>query len=162
MEVAQSKVRMRRAVYPILLLATLWIVSSVRATPQLPGGGFVGIDKMLHFLVYGLLATTLLRVRNYPQGWKWVLLTVLIVSGAGMLEEAIQSFNPFRSFEWDDFFADSLGAWVAVISYRTLPWYRKILEFRIPPKRNAWIGSGTSGELSLLSNRSGGKQKPAE
>lgn len=136
MEIARHRMTMRRAVYPVLLLATLWIVSSVRATPQLPTGGFVGMDKLLHFLVYGLLATTFLRVRSFPQGWKWTLLTLLMVSGAGMLEEAIQSFNPFRTFEWDDFMADSLGAIVAVVCYRVLPWYRKILEFRIGPRKN--------------------------
>lgn len=118
-----------RFIYPVLLVVTLWGASSLRMTPQIPGGGFEGMDKVLHFLIYGLLATALVRASGRSQHWWWGVGVVLVVSMTGMCEELIQSRNPFRSFEWYDWLADSLGALVAVCAYQWIGGYRSVLEY---------------------------------
>jgi VanZ family protein len=80
---------------------------------------------VVHFSIFGLLATLVARAGfNGQRGW-WA---VLIVSLFGMTDEWHQSFTPGRAVEIADWVADTLGAITAVGLYIYWRWYRVWLE----------------------------------
>ena len=97
------------------------------AAPDVPNS-----DKMGHFLVYGLLATLLVRLDRSPLGW-W--LALLVTSPYGVSDEWHQSFVPGRSCELGDWVADTAGGALAIALYSGWPWYRAKLEADLGPKR---------------------------
>lgn len=86
----------------------------------------VGIDKVTHFFVFGLLAT--LVVRNGLATGRRAWMAVVAVSAFGLTDEWHQSFTPGRSVEVADWVADTLGAAAAVAAYVRWPGYRRALE----------------------------------
>ena len=121
-----------RMLWPIALASTI-VYSSGGAGPQLPKIlQLVAIDKIVHFFIFGLLATLILRVfdNNRPH-LKYALIAFIVTSLFGLIDEYHQYLNPYRYFEWADWVADTLGAVVAVIAYLSLLPYRRLLEMRI-------------------------------
>jgi VanZ family protein len=121
----------RAYLWPILLACAIFTASgsSQLATPDL--GLQFSKDKIGHFLVFGLLATAILRTPLLKAGrWPQMLLAALIASGFGAFDEFRQSFTPGRSVEFADWLADSLGAILAVLVYARWSGYRKFLEWR--------------------------------
>lgn len=94
---------------------------------QVAGPSVVNFDKLVHFSVFGLLATLVRRSR----GVNWAWLSVVIVSVFGAADELRQSFTPGRSMEFADWIADTTGAALAVALYALWPWYRRLLETRL-------------------------------
>lgn len=85
---------------------------------KLPEVGFVATDKLLHALVFGGLALLLARAArtllpHWPFG-KRLALSALGASFLGALLEICQSFVAYRSAEFLDWFADTVGAVCAV------------------------------------------------
>jgi VanZ family protein len=118
--------RERRAfVWPLLLGVMIVFASSFShvAAPDVPN-----IDKIGHGLVYGLLATLLVRNGFF---FKRVWLAVVFVSLFGISDEWHQSFTPGRSVEFADWVADTSGATLAVALYAVWGWYRRLLETSI-------------------------------
>lgn len=64
------------------------------------------------------------------------LLAIGITAAFGIGDEIHQSFNPARTFDWYDFAADASGAIIAVCAYRWLHCYRRVLEWRLLPRRH--------------------------
>lgn len=97
---------------------------------QLGDWSFVGIDKLGHLAVFGLLGIAWCRVlrpfRASPQG-TW-LLAVCLTGGFGLLDELHQYANPLRYFEWADLLADVAGAALAAGIYQAIPSVRTLLE----------------------------------
>ncbi|MGB0409566.1 MAG: VanZ family protein [Opitutales bacterium] len=115
--------------WPILLAATIFTLSgsSHIATPDL--GFEFSKDKIAHFLIFGLLATSLIRLPQFiHQGWRGALIAAALTIAYGGLDEMRQSLTPERSVEFADWLADTLGAIVAVVLYRIDSPYRRILE----------------------------------
>lgn len=121
----------RAYLWPILLASSL-VVASGSSELALPDSGMrLPTDKLGHFLVFGLLATLLLRTPPLRAGrWPQLFTTVLIISAFGALDEFRQSFTPGRSVELADWIADTLGASLAVVCYAKWPRYRRFLEWR--------------------------------
>jgi VanZ family protein len=90
-------------------------------------------DKLIHFLVFGLISILVVRLKN-PVTWKWAVISFLLVSAFGALDEFRQSFTPGRAVEFEDWVADTLGAAVAVVFYKSVPFFQKILEVKLPTK----------------------------
>lgn len=94
-------------------MALLFALSSIRETPQVPGG----VDKDVHGVLYAGLA--LLTMRALAGGWRapmtltHALLAILIATLYGMSDEWHQSFVPPRESDWLDVAADAAGASVA-------------------------------------------------
>lgn len=111
---------------------------------QVAGPDVAGIDKVEHTLVYGLLATLIVRNGFLPgRGW----LAVMIVSLFGITDEWHQSFTPGRSSEFADWLADTGGATLAVTLYACWGWYRRLLEYSvIPAKFQARTGARETRE----------------
>lgn len=105
------------------VVAALIVIASGRGEVAAPS--VTGIDKVTHFLVFGLLATLVVR-NGYPPRRAWV--AVVLVSLFGATDEWHQSFTPGRMVELADWVADTLGAAVAVTAYVVWPAYRRALE----------------------------------
>ena len=111
-------------IYPV---AVAGIIVFGSGQSHVPGPDVVGLDKVVHFLAFGLLATTLYRLVPLRMGW----LVVLAVSIFGATDEWHQSFTVGRSVEMADWVADTLGGAVAVFVYRFWGWYRNLLEWNV-------------------------------
>ncbi len=114
-------------------LALIGVIFTASGTANLaaPDPGF-RIDKPAHFFVFGLVATALLRSLSPALPLRTpgrILLTVLVVSCIGGLDEFRQSFTPGRFPEVADWIADTLGAVVATLVYSYWTTYRRILEW---------------------------------
>lgn len=106
-----------------LALATLIFIASGRS--QVVGPKLIGFDKIVHFGVFGLLASLVVRTGFAPRR-AWI--AIVIVSLFGITDEWHQSFTPGRAVEFADWAADTLGAIVAVTLYVKWPRYRAWLE----------------------------------
>lgn len=101
----------------VLSLAILY-VSIIRSVPEVPQIQFEGLDKVVHFLMYFLLAGVvcyeLYRQRYTFQETKMRLggLAYPIIYG-GVIELLQEYFFPPRTGDWFDWMADALGAIVA-------------------------------------------------
>jgi hypothetical protein len=116
--------------WPLALTAVVtW--ESVSAIPSV-GPPWLSFDKLAHFGVFGLLATTIARLER-AQRWPLLgaLWAIILVSVYGMGIEILQSFTPTRSMEYGDWVADTLGAALAVGLYLGWTWYRRLLEFPV-------------------------------
>mgnify|MGYP005850035433 CR=1 FL=1 len=121
--------------WPVLLGVTIFSLSGAThiATPDL--GFQFSKDKVGHFLVFGLLATSILRVPGIDRmGWRGAILAALITIGFGGFDELRQSFTPGRSVEFADWLADTAGAVTAVIAYRVITPYHRVLEWCVSKK----------------------------
>lgn len=126
-----SKPDRRQFVWPVVV-AALVVLASSRST--VAGPRIEGLDKVVHFAVYGLLATLVCRL---GRGWRAAVWSLLVVSAFGVTDEWHQSFVPGRLAEVADWVADTLGALVAVTLYAGSDAYRRLLETpcRIPRTR---------------------------
>lgn len=87
--------------------------------------GITGEDKIVHFFVFGLLATLLART-DWAAGRPW--LAVALTMAYGLADELHQAFTPGRFMDVADWLADTCGAIVAVLVYVKWPAYRRWLE----------------------------------
>lgn len=118
----------RDFIWPFALAIAIFLASGTKnlAAPNL--GFNFSYDKIAHLLVFGLLATAILRIPYFfKQGWKGALVAIAVVSLYGALDEYHQSFTG-RSVEFDDWIADTLGATLASILYLKWSWYRRLWE----------------------------------
>lgn len=112
------------------MIAALIFIASDQS--ELAGPSITGIDKVTHFLVYGLLATLVVRL---GEGRRSAWVSLIVVSAYGLFDEWHQSFTPGRFVEVADWIADTLGAAVAILLYRGWAPYRRWLETPIRRKR---------------------------
>ena len=124
----------RHTIWPCALAISIYAASS-QSTLTVPDVG-VSYDKLAHLLVFGLLATAVLRIPYViNKGWHGVLFTILVVSGYAILDEFRQSLTPGRAVELNDWIADTLGAILASILYLKWQRYRQFWEYSIPLRR---------------------------
>ncbi|MDD2764400.1 MAG: VanZ family protein [Opitutaceae bacterium] len=160
----------RQMLWPVVLTAIVtW--ESVSAVPGV-GPAWLSLDKLAHFGVFGLLATAIVRldeVKRWPwfgAGW-----AIMLVSVYGAGTEFLQSLTPYRSMEFDDWVADTLGAAVAVILYLRWTGYRRLLEQPVrrrrpggyrsgPGKPQAWSGDALVADENSSRPRDGGVASP--
>jgi len=120
----------------MLLAAAVFFASgqSNLATPDL--GWIPSGDKLVHFGVFGLLATLVVRVFfDGQRRLRSALIALALVSAYGLSDEVHQSFTPGRAVEVADWVADTLGATIAVGAYCWLPIWRNAWEASIPGRR---------------------------
>lgn len=94
--------------------------------------GVFGLDKVVHMLVYGLLATMILRTPCLKGNANAAFLAVVIATGLGFVDEALQSLSPLRHMDIWDAAADFVGAALAVMLYLKWERYRAFLEAPLP------------------------------
>ena len=116
-----------RKIWPFAIAIIIFAASS-QSSLATPNTGF-SYDKLAHFLIFGLLATSIVRISYFfNKGWQGFLLTVLIVSLYGVIDELRQMFTVGRYVEFKDWVADTSGAILASILYLKWNWYRHVLE----------------------------------
>jgi VanZ family protein len=119
-----------RSLWPVLLAATIFFASSRSQIAAPPGIPF--LDKIVHFGVYGLLATLAVRVFFHARRpGRNMLIAIALASLYGVSDEFHQSFTPGRSVELADWVADTTGAALAVSLYSFWAAWRRLLEFSI-------------------------------
>ncbi|MDP4694611.1 MAG: VanZ family protein [Opitutales bacterium] len=117
--------------FPALLTIAIFLASGTSnlATPDVDFP--LSKDKIAHFLVFGLLATSILRTPQLiNRGWKGALIAILLTSAYGASDELHQALTPERSVELADWIADTAGAIVAVWVYQNWALYRNLLEWK--------------------------------
>jgi VanZ family protein len=89
----------------IVLLLSVLPFPGIRILTPLP------IDKIVHFVLYGVTAVMLYRILRARYNSNRALLYSIAVSAFyGALMECIQYFLPYRSFSIADMAANTLGA----------------------------------------------------
>lgn len=119
----------RELIWPLGLAVAIFAASSTSQLAAPSVNLVLPTDKVAHFLVFGLVATSIIRIPWFRRkGWAGVLLVIIITSTFGALDEYRQSFTPGRTVEFADWIADTLGGALAAILYHRWHWYRAILE----------------------------------
>ena len=125
----------RAYLWPVLLVIVIFVSSGSQdlAAPDL--GSQFHTDKIAHILVFGLIATSILRTPKFKDlSLRSMLIAALITSVYGARDAFRQSLTPPRSVEFADWLADTFGAFAAVTLYAKWYWYRRKLEWRKPIK----------------------------
>ena len=109
-------------VVPALLYCAVLFWAGLIPLKSLPGPDFELADKAWHLLAFGGLAGLLSRVlRHFGRP---VLAAArdaaLVATALGGLLEVLQSFTSYRSADWADFLADSMGTALAYAALRGL------------------------------------------
>lgn len=102
-------------------LAWAVVIFLVSSRPTLPVGLELGLDKVAHFVTYGVLGCALARGQHLS-GWPWVSALVLGLA-YGALDELHQSFVPGRFADAADWAADALGTAAGVSIFHW--WHRR-------------------------------------
>ena len=117
---------------PIFIMTGISILSG-SAGIQTGGWSFVGMDKLGHLVVFGMLGVSWIRCldkQTVNQVGQWLIavgLTILF----GLADELHQYQNPLRTFEWADLLADLVGASLGAAIYLRIGWVRNLLETKI-------------------------------
>lgn len=87
-------------------------------------------DKIIHALVYGLIATAWLRwFLTFNSRTKAAWMAITLTAAFGVTDEVHQSFVPGRFADLSDWVADTFGAILATFCYMKWTLYRSILEW---------------------------------
>lgn len=137
------RVDLSRLWVPVFIMVGISILSG-SAGIQTGGWSFVGMDKLGHLVVFGLLGIAWFRCFDHENvsGWTRFLYAITLTTAFGMADEAHQYHNPLRTFEWADLLADFAGAVLAGTLYWRVAALRNLLEvklgqvLRLPSSRN--------------------------
>lgn len=112
---------------PVVGLAGVIFYLSALSHPedQLPLFLFKGIsDKVLHAVEYGILALFCYRAFRWATrpvvARQAVVLAIVTASVFGLTDEVHQLFVPFRESSWQDWLADTVGAVIGAMSWRSI------------------------------------------
>lgn len=99
----------------VILIGTSW--PSITVGPD----DIVGLDKVVHFSMYAVLAALILRGTRTPYSTRTLLLVLGAVTLFSALDEFHQAFIPGRSMSAADWIADTLGALAGMLVFRSSP-----------------------------------------
>jgi VanZ family protein len=81
-------------------------------------------DKVLHAVEYGILAVLCYRAFRWAAGpavARQAVVSAIVASSAyGVTDEVHQFFVPFRESSWLDWLADTIGAAIGALSWRSI------------------------------------------
>ena len=98
-----------------LFALTIWLITlfflSIVDTPSIKIGPEVPIDKIFHFVLYGVTAILFFSVLKRRLKVKsGIIFSILLSSFYGFMFEIVQSFVSYRCFELSDILANTAGA----------------------------------------------------
>lgn len=115
---------------PLFTMLGITLLSGT-AGPQTGPVQFVGMDKVGHVVVFGLLSVAVARCFVSGRGTRPLfigLVAFAVTTGFGGLDEWHQFHNPQRRFEWADLVADAVGAVLGATAYLRFAGLRHWLE----------------------------------
>jgi len=81
-------------------------------------------DKVLHAVEYGILSLLCYRAFRRAAGpsvaRQGLVLAIITASVYGITDEVHQFFVPFRESSWQDWLADTIGAVIGALSWRSI------------------------------------------
>ena len=111
---------------PVALYAGTIFYLSAQSHPedQLPSFLFKEVsDKVLHAVEYGILSLLCYRAFRWAAGpavaRQAVVLAIVTASVYGVTDEVHQAFVPLRESSWLDWLADTIGAVIGALSWRS-------------------------------------------
>jgi VanZ family protein len=122
---------MRSLVYwgPVAVYAGLIFYLSAQSHPedQLPSSLLEEVsDKALHAVEYAGLGGLCYRAFRWGLSGRVssraILFAIVTASLYGMTDEVHQLFVPFRESSWQDWLADTIGAVIGALSWRSIRW----------------------------------------
>ena len=106
---------------PLLYMGLIFVISSLEQPPlPMPKFEWLTIDKLYHFVEYGILGALLaiafvnVPLKGLPTNWRWTG-AALIAILYGASDEWHQTFVPGRFATLADWVADVLGAIAGVL-----------------------------------------------
>ena len=120
---------MRSLVYwgPVVGYAGLIFYLSAQSHPedQLPLFLLKDVsDKVLHAVEYSILSLLCYRAFRWaagpPVAQQAIVLAIVTASVYGLTDEVHQLFVPFREAGWQDWLADTIGAVIGALSWRSI------------------------------------------
>jgi VanZ family protein len=112
---------------PAVLYASAIFYLSSQSHPEdkLPSFLFEEVsDKVLHAVEYAILAVLCYRAFRWAAGPSFarqgLVLAIITASVYGITDEMHQFFVPFRESSWQDWLADTVGAAVGALSWRSI------------------------------------------
>ena len=112
---------------PVALYAGVIFYLSAQSHPedQLPSFLLKEVsDKVLHAVEYGILSLLCYRAFRWAAGpavaRHAVVLAIVTASVFGITDEVHQAFVPLRESSWQDWLADTIGATIGAISWRSI------------------------------------------
>ena len=94
----------------IMLLAT-----TMKSGDEMPKFDIPYMDKIVHFGIFGVLGFLISYEKRRAD-----IVTLALCALYGAAIEVIQLFLPWRSFEWADMLADTLGALAGILAAKWL------------------------------------------
>ena len=112
---------------PVALYAGVIFFLSAQSHPedQLPSFLLRDVsDKVLHAVEYGILSLVCYRAFRWAAGpavaRQAVVLAIVTASAFGLTDEVHQAFVPLRESSWQDWLADTIGAVIGAMSWRSI------------------------------------------
>jgi VanZ family protein len=112
---------------PVALYAGVIFYLSAQSHPedQLPSFLLKEVsDKVLHAVEYGILSLLCYRALRWAAGPAVaryaVVLAIVTASVFGITDEVHQAFVPLRESSWQDWLADTIGAVIGAVSWRSI------------------------------------------
>jgi VanZ family protein len=97
----------------------IFALSSIPAQALPPEAGIVGVDKLAHAVVFGVLGFLVARASGRGGG-RALVLAALCASAYGLLDEIHQRWTPGRDSSFWDFLADTIGGAAGAAAYLLL------------------------------------------
>ena len=119
---ALPRVRRRRLVSWLLVGFWAGVIFALSSIPgsRLPAIDLPQSDKLVHALLYGVLAGLLWRALDRTRGRKAAvanaLIAILLATAYGISDEIHQLWTPLRTADWRDVAADALGGTLGAVS----------------------------------------------
>jgi VanZ family protein len=73
---------------------------------------FPHVDKIVHFSLYSIFA--FLAYTAYSNNEKFEFLVTVLILAYAILVESLHLIIPYRAFEWEDIFANTVGALLGI------------------------------------------------
>ncbi len=103
----------------VILIIWLFIILLSSVFPFAPTESGLPLDKIMHFVIYGITSTMFFKVLNHKLSANKALLLAIILSSAyGFFIEILQSYLPWRNFSLGDQVANTLGALIIGVIYK--------------------------------------------
>ena len=138
---------MRSLVYwgPVAVYAGLIFYLSAQSHPedQLPSFLLEAVsDKVLHAVEYAGLGGLCYRAFRWAAGpaaqRQAVVLAIVTASVYGLTDETHQAFVPLREASWQDWLADTIGAVIGAMGWRSIRWNDALRDGRDGRERPDW------------------------